>query len=252
LKWVELAFEVRGRKIRRLDMASVKILGIVGSPRHRSNTEVMVREALAGAEETGNVETELFLLAGKKILPCISCFKCSEQNDFCIFRFKDDMNEVYEKYISADGLIIGSPVYHLSISGILKNALDRLGQGISSKYRESGRPWFCKVGGVLTQGMAKFGGQEYAMQFLVDHLLLMNNIVVSPDSINAIGVAGTFQGERVRKAGVIGEYDPTALSRSRVLGKRVAEITKIVKAGVKTLKNELPEEYTKYVLHELE
>lgn len=40
-------------------MASVKILGIVGSPRHHSNTEVMVREALKGAEETGGVETDI-------------------------------------------------------------------------------------------------------------------------------------------------------------------------------------------------
>ena len=41
---------------------------------------------------------------------------------------------------------------------------------------------------------------------------------------------------------VISEYDPAAVRQSRLLGKRVAEITKIVKAGVKTLKNELPQE----------
>ncbi len=231
-------------------MTKVKILGIVGSPRHHSNTEVMVREALNGAEETGNVETQLLLLAGKKINPCISCFKCVERKDFCIFQFKDDMHEVYEKYLSADGLIIGSPVYHLSISGILKNAIDRLGQGIISKYSESSIPWFCKVGGVLTQGMSKFGGQEYAMQFLVNHLLIMNTIVVSPDLSSAVGVPGTFQNKPIREPGVIGEYDPAAVAQSRVLGKRVAEITKIVKAGVETLKNELPEEYTKYVLRQ--
>lgn len=227
-------------------MTKVNILGIVGSPRHRSNTEVMVREALKGADETGNVETQILLLAGKKINPCISCFKCVERKELCIFRFKDDMHEVYEKYLWADGLIIGSPVYHLSISGILKNAIDRLGQGI--KYPEPALPRFCKVGGVLTQGMGKFGGQEYTMQFLVNHLLLMSNIVVSPELSDAIGVAGTFQGERIREPGVIGEYDPEAVTQSRVLGKRVAEITKIVKAGVEALKNELPEEYTKHVL----
>ena len=110
-------------------MTKVTILGIVGSPRHNSNTEVMVREALAGAESTGNVATEILLLAGKKINPCISCFQCVKKKDLCIFRFKDDMHEVYEKYLAADGLILGSPVYHLSISGILKNAIDRLDRG---------------------------------------------------------------------------------------------------------------------------
>ncbi len=35
----------------------VKILGIVGSPRH-GNTEILVKEALKSAEELGNIETE--------------------------------------------------------------------------------------------------------------------------------------------------------------------------------------------------
>ena len=227
----------------------VKILGIVGSPRHHSNTEVMIREALKGALETGNVETEILLLAGKKIRQCISCFECAERNDFCVFQFKDDMHEVYEKYLVADGLIIGSPVYHLSISGILKSAIDRLGQGIISKYREGGLPWFCKAGGVLSQGIYRSGGQEYAMQFLVGHLLLMNNVVVSPNKFRSVGVPGSFQDNLVRTAGAIGEYDPTALNESKILGKRVAEVAKIIKAGVETLKKDLPEEYDKYVLH---
>lgn len=230
-------------------MASVKILGIVGSPRHHSNTEVMVREALNGAEETGGVETEILLLAGKKINSCIGCLKCLEKQDLCIFRFKDDMHEFYEKYLAADGLIIGSPVYHASISGILKNAIDRLGQGIGGKYGEFNSPWFCKVGGVLAQGLGKFGGQEFTMQFLVNHLLTMNNVVVSADAPQIqIGVGGTFQDKPGWEAGIIGERDPEALIASRLLGKRVAEITKIVKAGVEKLQDELPSEYKQYVL----
>lgn len=229
-------------------MAKVNIVGIVGSPRHHSNTEVMVREALEGAKEAGDVETQLLLLAGKKINPCLSCFKCNEKRDFCIFRFKDDMHEVYEKYLAADGLIIGSPVYHLSISGILKNAIDRLGQGLNSKYRATGRPWFAKVGGVLTQGMGRFGGQEYTLQFLVSHLLLMNNMVVAPGKGDAIGAIGSFNNQAIRQVGVIAEYDVEALPQARALGKRVAELTRIVRTGVETLKDELPEEYNKYLL----
>ena len=159
------------------------------------------------------------------------------------------MHEFYEKYLSADGLIIGSPVYHASISGILKNAIDRLGQGIISKFGEVESTWFCKVGGVLAQGLGKFGGQEFAMQFLVNHLLIMNNVVVSADGPQIeIGVGGTFQDKPRHEAGIIGEHDPEALAASRLLGKRVAEITKIVKAGVEKLQDELPTEYKKYVL----
>ena len=233
-------------------MSKAKILGIVGSPRRHSNTEVMVREALKGAEMAGNVETEILLLAGKKINPCNSCFKCKERKDLCIFRFKDDMQEYYENYLLADGLIIGSPVYHLSISGILKNAIDRLGQGILSKFQETGLPWFCKVSGVLAQGAERFGGQEYTMQFLVNHLILMNNIVVSPGGLNAVGVAASLQGGPIGTPGVIGEYDPEALRKSRELGKRVAEITQIMRAGVEVLKETLPDEYARCVLQKEE
>ena len=229
-------------------MSKVRILGIVGSPRENSNTEVMVREALRGAEEAGEVETEILLMAGKKIDTCKCCYKCKENKDFCYYRYDDDMHEVYEKYLPANGLIIGSPVYHLSISGILKNAIDRLMAGCLAKYEVTGLPWFCKVGGVLTQGAAGFGGQEYALQYLVDHLMLMNNIPVSPD-VNAVGIAGTFRWSlAARQPGVIAEYDPDAVKLSRRLGRRVAEVTKIVRAGVETLGNRLPEEYLKNIL----
>lgn len=228
-----------------------KILGIVGSPRHDSNTEVMVREALKGAEETGNVETELLLLSGKKILPCNSCFKCVERKSLCIFKDKDYLGEIYDKWLRADGIIIGSPVYHLGVPGILKNVLDRLGEGIWS-LRKTGvlkSGWFCKVGGVLSQGLATFGGQEYTVQYLVNHLLLMNCLVVPAEFLTVPGVVGTFRDNKVLEPGKIADYHPEAINNSRIMGKRVAEMVKIVKNGVDKLQDELPEEYIAYVLN---
>jgi len=40
----------------------------------------------------------------------------------------DDFQEFANKYLEADGIIMGSPVYHLSITAQLKSALDRLGK----------------------------------------------------------------------------------------------------------------------------
>lgn len=107
-----------------------KILGIVGSPRRGSNSEVMVKAALKSAEEVPGIETEMIDFVGKKVMPCIGCFKCLERQELCIFKDKDYMAEFYEKWLMADGIIIGSPVYHLAIPGIFKNAIDRLGEGI--------------------------------------------------------------------------------------------------------------------------
>jgi multimeric flavodoxin WrbA len=229
---------------------NVKILGIVGSPRANSNTEVMIREALKGAEEISGIETELLLLAGKKVLPCSSCYKCVERKELCIFRHKDFMGEFYEKWLMADGVIIGSPVYHLSITGILKNAIDRLGEGIFalSMTQTIKNRWFCKIGGVITQGMAAYGGQELTLQFLVNHLLVLNNLVVPPEAITVPGVAGSFKGNKILEPGVIAQYDPDCLKHSQAMGRRVAEIAKIFRAGVEALQNDLPAEYQDYVL----
>lgn len=229
---------------------SVRIIGICGSPRKNSNTEVMVQAALEGALDVSGVETEMISLAGKKVMPCIGCFKCIERKDLCIFRHKDFMAEFYEKWLYADGFIIGSPVYHLSVPGVLKNAIDRLGEGLWAlrALGEIESRWLMKVGGVLAQGMATFGGQEYTIQFLVNHLLLMNNLVVPPENVTIPGVPGSFKNNKEYRPGTIAEYDPDSITNARELGRRVAEVTRIVRAGVESLKDELSAEYARYVL----
>ena len=227
-----------------------KILGISGSPRPNSNTELMVREALEGAKETGGVETELVTLSNKRIMQCSSCFKCAEKKSLCIFKDKDYLGEFYQKWFEADGIIIGSPVYHLSVPGVLKNLLDRLGEGVWS-IRKNGTVdsgWFCKVGGVMAQGLGTFGGQEYTIQYLINHLLLMNCIVVPAENLTVPGVPGSFRDNRVLEPGHIAEYDPKALENARIMGKSVAEVTKIFKNGVEKIQNDLPHEYIEFVL----
>lgn len=229
---------------------SCKILGISGSPRANSSTEVMVREALKAAEGSGDVETDLIILAGKKIIACNSCYKCVERKSLCIFKDKDYLGEIYEKWLMADAIIIGSPVYHLSVPGVLKNVLDRLGEGIWS-LRTTGAVetgWFGKVGGVLAQGMASFGGQEYTVQYLVNHLLLMNCLVVPAEFLTVPGVVGSFSGKKIYEPGRIAEFDEAAIKNSRIMGQRVAEIAKIMKSGAEVLQNQLPQEYKSYVL----
>ena len=227
-----------------------KVLGISGSPRKDSNSSILVKKALEGASEVFGIETEFISLAGKKIMPCIGCFKCVEKGELCIFRDKDYMGEFYKKWFYADAVIIGSPVYHLAVPGVLKNVIDRLGEGIWA-LKKSGNlrsNWFCKVGGVLTQGLANFGGQEYVAQYLVNHLLLMNCLPVAAENVTVPGVVGTFYDNKVLEPGRIEEFHPIAVDNAVIMGRRVAEILKIVKSGVNSLSEELPQEYSDYVL----
>ena len=99
----------------------MKVLGIVCSPRKGGNTEVMVRTALDKAQQ-GGAETELISLVGKTISPCDACFSC-EKTGKC--HIKDDMQDIYQKLLEADGIVFGTPVYFWNVSAQAKALIDR-------------------------------------------------------------------------------------------------------------------------------
>ena len=99
----------------------MKILGIVCGPRLHGNTETLVQESLAQAQEAG-AEVELVTLAGKNIAPCDGCRSCHETRE-C--RIKDDMQDIYPKLLAADGIIFGTPVYFWNVTAQAKALMDR-------------------------------------------------------------------------------------------------------------------------------
>jgi hypothetical protein len=82
---------------------------------------------------------------------------------------------------------------------------------------------------------------------MIQSSLVMNGVVVSGDTVmgNYIGAAantGELSMERLKsKDGIL--EDKEALNCAGNLGKRVAEMTRVVKAGLLALKEELPAEY---------
>jgi multimeric flavodoxin WrbA len=233
-------------------MQTVKILGIVGSPRRNANTAQLVKKALEGAMSVPNVETELYEMAGKTFHPCIADYKCYRDGD-CVY--KDDLQDFVKKYIEADGIILGAPVYHMSVPATMKAALDRLGNIIMCNYlrQDKEAPRLNKVCGTLTLGAARNGGQEMTMNFLINSSLLNNGVVVSGDTAlgNYIGAAASHYGlipaevdryDRLMSKDVILE-DKKGVELATNLGIRVAEMTRIVRAGISALEKELPSEY---------
>lgn len=215
----------------------IKVLGISGSPRRGGNTDILVKEALKGAQEIKEVQTTFLTLARKKIAHCTGCLSC-EKKKFCVIN--DDFIDFFKAYMQADGIIMGSPVYHLSITSHLKAAIDRLGQVMFSTYQGK-LPRLCKVGGVISQGASLYGGQEFAIQFMINSFVLENCVVVSGDSPQSkIGVASSTFGN-LKRGSILDNESAILLSRS--LGKRVAEMSKIVRMGLKQLRGELGPEY---------
>jgi multimeric flavodoxin WrbA len=100
---------------------TVKVVGIVGSPRKGMNTDTLVTKTLEGALSVG-AETEKIYLNDLEIMPCQACIKFPAP-EYCFYH--DGMDKIYQVLVSADALIIGAPAYFGSISAQLKLLIDR-------------------------------------------------------------------------------------------------------------------------------
>lgn len=100
---------------------TMKVLGIVGSPRKRGNTEILVQAALDAAAQSG-AQTEMLSLGGRNIQFCDACYVCETKGECHI---QDDLQEVYAKIREAEGVVVGSPVYFHGVTGPIKVMMDR-------------------------------------------------------------------------------------------------------------------------------
>ena len=100
----------------------MKILGLIGSARKRGNTEILVKEVLRAARDEG-AETESLRLTDYDIRPCTGCMACLVKKEGC--PISDGVNAIFEKMIGSDGIVLGTPVYFLGASGIIKTLIDR-------------------------------------------------------------------------------------------------------------------------------
>lgn len=131
----------------------MKVLGIVCSPRKGGNTEILVDEALAAARELG-AEVELVTIADKNIAPCDGCGSCIKTGR-C--RIEDDMQELYDKLLEADGIVFGTPVYFWSATAQAKAVIDR------TYVFRNGKRLKNKVAGVVVVARRTGGSQTFSL-----------------------------------------------------------------------------------------
>ncbi len=101
----------------------MKILALSGSPRKDGNTDRYLRTVLEACATKG-AETELIRVCDLHVSGCRGCYGCVE-NKACVI--KDDFQMVFSKIVEAEVLVLGSPVYHSSVTPELKAVLDRAG-----------------------------------------------------------------------------------------------------------------------------
>lgn len=98
-----------------------KVLILSSSPRKGGNSDLLCEEFMKGAQENGN-DVEKIFIANQKINYCMGCGVCNSTHQ-CVQN--DDMVEILDKMVSADVIVIATPVYFYSMNGQLKTLIDR-------------------------------------------------------------------------------------------------------------------------------
>lgn len=91
---------------------AVRVLGLVASPNREGRTQDAVRQALAGAAETG-AATELAYLDDYSSQPCRDCHPWTcRMTHRCAYDADGRFSALAAKEVGADAVVLGSPVYY--------------------------------------------------------------------------------------------------------------------------------------------
>lgn len=102
----------------------MKVVAINGSPKEHGNTFAAISAVCEQLTAEG-IECEIIHVGNKAVRGCIACGQCGRnKNEKCVLE-GDGVNEWVQAIKSADGLILGSPVYYSAIAGTMKCFLDR-------------------------------------------------------------------------------------------------------------------------------
>lgn len=186
----------------------MKVLLINGSPNNNGCTYTALSE-IEKELNKANIETEIFNIGNKPIRGCIACERCEDNR--CVFN-DDIVNKVLEKCESADGLIVGSPVYYSSPNGAVISLLDRVFYAGSDVLK------FKPAAAIVS---ARRAGTTASFDVLNKYFSISNMPIVSSQYWNMI------HGNNAEEA----KKDLEGLQIMRTLGRNMAWILNCIEAG---------------------
>lgn len=100
---------------------SKNVLILSASFRKGGNSDTLCDQFAKGAEEAGNHVEKIFINS-KKINFCRGCGVCNTTHK-CVQ--KDDMEDILDKMVKADVIVMATPVYFYTMNGQMKTLIDR-------------------------------------------------------------------------------------------------------------------------------
>jgi multimeric flavodoxin WrbA len=127
-----------------------------------------------GALDTG-ARVEKIMLRDLKITPCLEIYGCKSGGECAI---RDDFQEVRDKFLSAQGIMLASPIFFYAVSGHTKALMDRFQSLWVKKHWidniPPGKPAYTKKGLFIsvgaTRGKKLFEGATLSVRYFFDVL----------------------------------------------------------------------------------
>ena len=188
----------------------MKVLLLNGSPHEHGSTYTALHE-MEKVFEKERIDTELLQVGKLTIRGCQACGYCKMRGK-CVMD-DDIVNEVAEKLMEADGLVLGTPVYYAAVNGTLTALLDRL------FFSTSGKDLRMKVGAAVCS--ARRGGLTASFDQLTKYFTISGMPVASGQYWN--GIHGNNAAEAVQ--------DLEGMQMMRTLATNMAFLMKSISLG---------------------
>ena len=190
----------------------MKVLMLNGSPHANGCTYTALSE-VAKALAAEGIDTEIIQSGTGEIRDCIGCRKCRELNNRCVFD-NDLVNQIIAKAETADGFIVGSPVYYAHPSGRILSLLNRIFYAGSAVFAN-------KPGAAVVS--ARRAGTTASLDVLNKYFTISRMPIVSSRYWNM--VHGNTPQEVLQ--------DKEGMQIMRILGQNMAWLLKSIEAGKK-------------------
>jgi multimeric flavodoxin WrbA len=186
------------------------IIGLNGSPHRQGNTAFLLETALKSAAEMGAETESVYVQEIMEKAKRPFCLACETPCRGVCYE-GTEMEKVLDRIAQADGLLIASPVYFGTVSAQLKSFWDK------TRRLRGARKLLNTVGGALTSGGARFGGQETTLRTIHTMMLIQGMIVIGDSHEKSPGHHGVNAAQPAQE-------DANALKRASLMGKRMVQV----------------------------
>lgn len=198
----------------------MKIIGVSASARENKSTHFLLEQCLNETKRTFGVsgktiDVELVDLSPLKFNGCIACDKCKKG---VLCSQNDDYQPLIPKFADPQvvGIIVATPVYMGCMSSQAKAFLDR-----TVLFRRNGFMFKNKLGGVITVGGSRNGGQELTIQ-AVHAAMMIHDMIIVGDGDHFGGTAWANHPDGY-------QGDTVGIATAKNLGRRMGDVALMMK-----------------------